>query len=129
MEMFFMIIESIIGLSVLGLVVFLFLKNSQDKKITSTNIPSKVVAETVYATVEPGSVTTTVEVKAPLVEQVEEPATVETPPEKPKRARNKGKLVGDNTATPDVNEAWVGGKAPAKNPKPTKKPKMTVVKK
>ena len=128
MEMIFMIVESIIGLSVLGVVVFLFLKNSQDKKITSTNIPSKVVAETVYATVEPGSVTTA-EVKAPVVEQVEEPATVETPPEKPKRARNKGKFVGDDKTTETVNEAWVGGKAPAKNPKPTKKPKMKVVKK
>ena len=31
----------------------------------------------------------------------------------PKRARNsKGQLVGDNPDTPDVNEAWEGGKAP-----------------
>ena len=31
----------------------------------------------------------------------------------PKRARNaKGQLVGDNPDTPDINEAWEGGKAP-----------------
>ncbi len=35
---------------------------------------------------------------------------------KPKRARNsKGQLVGDNPDTPDVNEAWEGGKAPEKD--------------
>tara|TARA_Y100000114_G_C11617974_1_gene258272 strand:- start:283 stop:651 length:369 start_codon:yes stop_codon:yes gene_type:complete len=35
--------------------------------------------------------------------------------EAPKRARNKkGQLVGDDPDTPDVNEAWEGGKAPAK---------------
>ena len=33
----------------------------------------------------------------------------------PKRARNeKGQLVGDDPTTPDVNEAWEGGKAPKK---------------
>ena len=36
------------------------------------------------------------------------------------RARNKkGQLVGDDPDTPDVNEAWEGGKAPVK--KSTKK--------
>jgi hypothetical protein len=40
---------------------------------------------------------------------------------KPKRAKNsKGKFVADNPAT-EKNEAWVGGKAPAKKPK-VKKP-------
>ena len=34
---------------------------------------------------------------------------------KPKRARGpKGKLKGDDASTPEVNEAWVGGKAPKK---------------
>lgn len=38
--------------------------------------------------------------------------------EAPKRARNaKGKLVGDDKSTPDVNEAWVGGKAPVSKAK------------
>lgn len=35
--------------------------------------------------------------------------------EEPKRARGpKGKLKGDDPATPEVNEAWEGGKAPTK---------------
>ena len=37
---------------------------------------------------------------------------------KPKRARNKkGRYKGDDKSTPDVNEAWVGGKAPKKKRK------------
>ena len=43
---------------------------------------------------------------------------------KPKRARNKkGQLQGDDPSTPDVNEAWEGGKAPKK--KTTAKKKTT----
>tara|TARA_A100001515_G_scaffold104895_2_gene85610 strand:+ start:1822 stop:2073 length:252 start_codon:yes stop_codon:yes gene_type:complete len=35
--------------------------------------------------------------------------------EKPQRARTKkGTFVADDKSTPDVNEAWVGGKAPKK---------------
>ena len=30
----------------------------------------------------------------------------------PKRARVKGRYKADNKSTKDVNEAWVGGKAP-----------------
>ena len=37
---------------------------------------------------------------------------------KPKRARGpKGRYKGDDKSTPDVNEAWVGGKAPKKGKK------------
>jgi len=37
---------------------------------------------------------------------------------KPKRARNSdGTLKADDKTTPDINEAWVGGKAPKKKPK------------
>ena len=37
---------------------------------------------------------------------------------KPKRARGpKGKYKGDDKSTPNVNEAWVGGKAPKKGKK------------
>jgi len=37
---------------------------------------------------------------------------------KPKRARNKsGRYKKDDKSTPDVNEAWVGGKAPKKRKK------------
>ena len=35
----------------------------------------------------------------------------------------KGKFIADDPTTPDVNEAWVGGKAPKK-----KKPKAKVTK-
>mgnify|MGYP000203281453 CR=1 FL=1 len=33
---------------------------------------------------------------------------------KGKRARSKGQFVGDDKSTPNVNEAWEGGKAPTK---------------
>ena len=37
----------------------------------------------------------------------------------PKRARNKkGQLKADDKSTPNVNEAWVGGKAPKKRGRP-----------
>ena len=37
---------------------------------------------------------------------------------KPKRARGpKGRYKGDDKSTPNVNEAWVGGKAPKKGKK------------
>ena len=39
--------------------------------------------------------------------------------ESTKRARNKnGTLKADDKSTPNVNEAWEGGKAPAKKKKP-----------
>jgi len=58
-----------------------------------------------------------IEVKMDSVDEtVEVEAEVEI-----KRARNdKGHLVGDDKSTPDVNEAWEGGEAPAKK-KSTKK--------
>ena len=38
--------------------------------------------------------------------------------DKPKRSRNKkGQMVGDNPDTPDINEAYEGGKAPTKKKK------------
>tara|TARA_R100000315_G_C5127052_1_gene72572 strand:+ start:141 stop:332 length:192 start_codon:yes stop_codon:yes gene_type:complete len=40
----------------------------------------------------------------------------------PKRARNeKGHLVADDPSTPEVNEAWEGGKAPKKKANPSGK--------
>ena len=39
----------------------------------------------------------------------------------PKRARDKGRYKADDKSTKDINEAWVGGKAPKK--KKTKKKK------
>ena len=44
--------------------------------------------------------------------------TKPTKPTKPKRARTKkGRYVADDKSTPNVNEAWVGGKAPKKKTK------------
>ena len=38
--------------------------------------------------------------------------------QKPKRARGpKGKYKGDDKSTPNINEAWVGGKAPKRGKK------------
>ena len=49
---------------------------------------------------------------------------------KPKRARNKkGQLQGDDPSTPDVNEAWEGGKAPKKTTKKKTTAKKTTKKK
>ena len=60
------------------------------------------------------------------VDSVEETVDVEAEVE-PKRARNeKGQLVGDDPDTPEVNEAWEGGKAPKKKAvKKTTKKKST----
>lgn len=90
---------------------------------------AKVVAEKVKKKFEE-SVKETEALKAEAKAKAE--ATVKEttqPAAKPKRARNKGKFVGDDKATEPVNEAWEGGKAPEKKPKKPKKPKMTVVKK
>jgi len=41
--------------------------------------------------------------------------------EKPKRARTKGRYRADDKSTKDINEAWVGGKAPKRRKKNGKK--------
>jgi len=49
---------------------------------------------------------------------------IEEQKKKPKRARGKkGKYLADDKSTKDVNEAWVGGKAPKKRKKNVKKNK------
>ena len=42
----------------------------------------------------------------------------------PQRAREKGKFKADDKSTADVNEAWVGGKAPKKKKKSKLKAKF-----
>ena len=56
------------------------------------------------------------------VEKVIEPKIIKkTPVVKAKRARTKkGKFVADDKSTLNVNEAWVGGKAPKKKSKKKK---------
>ena len=58
------------------------------------------------------------------VDSVDETIDMEGEVKEVKRARNdKGQLIGDDPDTPDVNEAWEGGKAPKK--KTTAKKKTT----
>ena len=67
-----------------------------------------------------------------LVDTVDETVDVEADVKevKPKRARNKkGQLKGDDPSTPDVNEAWEGGKAPKKTTKKKTTTKKTTKKK
>ena len=62
--------------------------------------------------------------KAKVIKKAVKEATVEldkfnTPiVQKPQRARTKkGTFVADDKSTPNINEAWVGGKAPKKKSK------------
>ena len=58
----------------------------------------------------------------PDVEIVEEPA-------KPKRSRKKdGEYKSDDKSTPEINEAWEGGKAPEKKLKSKSKIKLKLKK-
>ena len=65
--------------------------------------------------------------KAKVIKEAVKEATVELnkfekPIEStPKRARNKGRYVADDKSTPNVNEPWVGGKAPKRRKKNVKK--------
>lgn len=50
-----------------------------------------------------------------LAEETKVVKPSETKSSTPQRARNAdGTLIGDDPNTPDVNEAWKGGKAPSK---------------
>ena len=84
--------------------------------VLETTTPTPVVVETTtpapVAVVEPVPV-----VVEETVAIVEEPPVVDKPAVKPKRAKVNGKFVKDDPATPE-NEAWEGGVAPAKKPKP-----------
>ena len=52
----------------------------------------------------------------------EQAEIIELVADEPKRARTaKGRYKGDDKSTPDVNEAWAGGKAPKKRGKSKKK--------
>jgi len=48
------------------------------------------------------------------IEAVPEPVVVAQVTEAVRARDDNGRLVGDDKATPEVNEAWVGGKAPKK---------------
>jgi hypothetical protein len=114
--MIFMIIESIIGVVVVATLAYLYWKSIEGEM--KEGLPKAEIKEPV---VRP-------EVKVELDIAAKKAVEVESPVTKPKRARNKGKFVGDDKSTPEVNEAWEGGKAPAKQAKPktakTTKPKV-----
>lgn len=64
------------------------------------------------------------------VDSVEETLDVEAEVKEVKRARNeKGQLQADDPSTPDVNEAWEGGKAPKKTTAKKKTTKKKTTKK
>ena len=53
-----------------------------------------------------------------VINDMVEVITGERPKEpKPKRARTKGRYKADDKSTKEINEAWVGGKAPKKRKK------------
>ena len=62
--------------------------------------------------------------KAPAKKAPKSPAKAEVAQ---KRTRKGGKFVGDDKSTPDVNEAFKDGKAPAKKPA-KKKPNIKIAK-
>lgn len=99
---------------------------------TESEKPTTIVLDA-PGTIGTAKVVTPKITELPTVEVKEEPIVVKSEPtpvnpqitdavtqieiEKPKRARTaKGQLKADDKSTPDVNEAWVGGKAPAKKP-------------
>ena len=58
------------------------------------------------------------EVVSSVIRKKEPEVVVKKQPVAPKRARTKkGKFKADNKKTKNVNEAWVGGKAPKKKAK------------
>ena len=64
------------------------------------------------------------------VDSAEETVAVEAEVKEVKRARNdKGQLQADDLSTPDVNEAWEGGKAPNKTTAKKKTTKKKTTKK
>lgn len=85
--------------------------------------PTDVLVLTEEVKAEVASVEVKVEAAKPVKPKKEpkQPAKAEVAE---KRTRKGGKFVGDDKSTPDVNEAFKDGKAPAKK----KKPNMKVVK-
>ena len=78
----------------------------------------KVEVGTVEVKTEPAK-------KAPAKKAPKSPAKAEVAE---KRTRKNGKFVGDDKSTPDVNEAFKDGKAPAKKAPAKRKPKLKVEK-
>lgn len=87
----------------------------EDAQITSA--AAKVEVANVEVKTEPAK-------KAPAKKAPKSPAKAEVAE---KRTRKGGKFVGDDKSTPDVNEAFKDGKAPAKKTT-KKKPNIKIAK-
>lgn len=86
---------------------------------------AQVVTAAAKAEVASVEVKTEAPKKAPAKKAPKSPAKAEVAE---KRTRKGGKFVGDDKSTPDVNEAFKDGKAPAKKAPAKKKPKLKVEK-
>lgn len=105
---------------------------------TTYEIPAsaEVKVEGNVATVEIGELP--VKEAEQVVEAVKEEVKKAKPKKEPKqpakaevaekRTRKGGKFVADDKSTPDVNEAFKDGKAPAKKPAAKKKPNIKIAK-
>jgi hypothetical protein len=138
-------------LFVLGIVIViigvLYIQRKKDKPaVAAVETPALGVESAPYKVPEPPAVTTIPTVveetttpapvavvePAPVVVQetvaiIEEFPAVDKPAAKPKRAKVNGKFAKDDPATPE-NEAWEGGIAPPKKPKPApRKPRSKKV--
>jgi hypothetical protein len=141
-----MIIESIIGVLSVSVLAYLYWKSVEKEtnevlpaaKDTNLVDEKEIDLENIKIKLEINPYKATANVE------------VEKPADKPKRAKRNGKFVADDKSTPGINEAWEGGKAPAKQTKPkvakttkpraeastdkpakkprARKPKMTVLK-
>ena len=133
-------------LFVLGIVVaiigVLYIQRKKDKptveSVVAEPAPYKVPEPPAFTTIPPVVEETTtpspvaVVESAPIVVEetvaiIDESPAVEKPAAKPKRAKVNGKFAKDDPATPE-NEAWEGGVAPPKKPKPApRKPRSKKV--
>ena len=89
---------------------------------------------TPVVTVEDAQIDKVLELKAEVGEVKVKTELTKKAPKSPakaevaqKRTRKGGKFVGDDKSTPDVNEAFKDGKAPAKKPA-KKKPNIKIAK-
>lgn len=98
-------------------------KEAAEAKKTTVEVKPTVAADVFI----PSDTMITVSVNDQITDSVT--ATPVVTEAKPKRAKTtKGKFKADDKATPEVNEAWVSGKAPPKKAKKPAAPKKTKTK-
>lgn len=115
-----MLIETVIGVAAGGVAIYMIYK--------IINHPAKLLENAENAAPTP------VIDPPEVIEPVVMPDPVITEPVVPEQTRDPlGRFVADDPATPDVNEAWKGGKSPAKKtakkaPAKPKQPKVATEK-